>query len=110
MQRTGNFVGTAETPFPSAVRPARTTGQFRRDALDVDDRMPQKHRRQAVREIARQTGIAPLMQLEQKIDFDSQSGSTRFKAHVDSLSIGGAVFCASAILISVAVKVSGRKK
>ena len=49
-------------------------------------------------------------QLEQKIDFDSQRGSTRFKAHVDSLSIGGAVFCASAILISVAVKVSGRKK
>ncbi len=38
-------------------------------------------------------------QKSQKIDFSENSGSTKFKARLDSLSIGGLAFCASAITI-----------
>lgn len=43
-------------------------------------------------------------QLEQKIDFDKQTGSTKFKTHIDALSVGGFAFCISTIIATIIVK------
>ncbi len=48
-------------------------------------------------------------QRSQKIDFESQSGSTKFKAHVDAASCAGAAFCLTAISGIISYKIIFRK-
>ena len=43
-------------------------------------------------------------QLEQKIDPDAKTGLTKLKAHIDSATIAGIAFCATAILSFAALK------
>ena len=44
-------------------------------------------------------------QKNQKIDFQANTGSTKFKARIDSLSVAGLAFCVSAITIIVFKKI-----
>lgn len=48
-------------------------------------------------------------QREQPIDFDAQTGSTRFKAHVDALTVGGFTFCITAAIVAGASKIRRKK-
>ena len=48
-------------------------------------------------------------QKDQTISFESNTGSTKFKAHIDSAIIAGLVFCASAITITSLVKFTKKK-
>lgn len=43
-------------------------------------------------------------QKSRDIDFQRDTGSTKFKAHIDALSIGGLVFCATAGTIIIAAR------
>ncbi len=43
-------------------------------------------------------------QKSRDIDFSTNTGSTKFKARVDALSVGGATFCVSAIMIMATMK------
>lgn len=54
-------------------------------------------------------GMTP-WQREQPIDFDAQTGSTKFKAHIDAAAIGGAAFCVSAVAITTAARLRRLKK
>lgn len=48
-------------------------------------------------------------QQNQKIDFDANTGSTKFKARIDSLSIAGIAFCATAITIIAIKKITEKQ-
>lgn len=48
-------------------------------------------------------------QKNQKIDFKSNTGATKFKARIDSLSMAGLAFGATAILIITIKKITERK-
>jgi len=43
-------------------------------------------------------------QKAQTMSYQDNTGSTKFKAHIDALSIGGIAFCASAIAIIVVAR------
>jgi|GEM_PF-6370671 len=49
-------------------------------------------------------------QREQKIDFDRQTGSTKFKALIDSFTAGSLVFCAAAFAGATAHKIYKHKR
>ena len=55
------------------------------------------------------SGMTP-WQREQPIDFDAQTGSTKFKAHIDAAAIGGTAFCIGAVAITTAVRLRRTKK
>ena len=48
-------------------------------------------------------------QKKQKIDFQANTGATKFKARIDSLSIAGLAFCVSAITIIAIKKITEKK-
>jgi hypothetical protein len=48
-------------------------------------------------------------QKNQKIDFQANTGATKFKARIDSLSVAGLAFCASAITIIAIKKITEKK-
>ena len=48
-------------------------------------------------------------QLEQKIDPDAGTGATKLKAHIDSATIAGLVFCSTAIGAILYVKLFSKK-
>ena len=48
-------------------------------------------------------------QIKQKIDFQANTGATKFKARIDSLSIAGLAFCVSAITIIAIKKITEKK-
>lgn len=48
-------------------------------------------------------------QKKQKIDFQANTGATKFKARIDSLSIAGIAFCVSAITIIAIKKITEKK-
>lgn len=48
-------------------------------------------------------------QKKQKIDFDAQTGSTKFKAHIDAVTVGGLSLCCSALVLLSAVKIFTKK-
>ena len=47
--------------------------------------------------------------LAEKIDFQANTGATKFKARIDSLSVAGLAFCASAITIIAIKKITEKK-
>ncbi len=49
-------------------------------------------------------------QRAQKIDFDRQSGSTKFKALIDASTAGAAVFCSGALAGAAAYKIYKYKR
>ena len=44
-------------------------------------------------------------QKSRKIDIQKNTGSTKFKAHIDALSVGGVAFCATAAAAIIAARV-----
>ena len=48
-------------------------------------------------------------QKSQEISFEKKTGSTKFKAHVDALALGGAAFCAVSIASMFAAKIILKK-
>jgi len=48
-------------------------------------------------------------QKSQEISFEKNTGSTKFKAHVDALVLGGAAFCAASAASMLAAKIILKK-
>ena len=48
-------------------------------------------------------------QRKQTVDFTANTGATKFKAQLDAMSVGGLVFCASAIINVVLKKISEKQ-
>lgn len=48
-------------------------------------------------------------QRTQKIDFSANTGSTKFKARIDALSVGGAAFCVCAAAAMATKKLFGKQ-